>query len=419
MGEISGVPEEVRLAFSQRRQEIVAHQLERGTDGWRAAQVAALATRTSKQPVDLAALRADWHDRAAALGFGPREIAHVIGQSAWRAPRQGELRGIAAGLMGPSGLTEKQATFSDPELIRAWAAALTQGAPVESVERLARDFRRLAGVVDVELSATPGLPSRYTTRELRRHEEQALQHVRDGRRRTDAPTVPLAAVANALCDQPTALSDEQQRMVFHVCSTPDRAVCVVGHAGAGKTTALRAVREAHDLAGTSIIGCAPSAIAAQKLEDETGIQSTTIHRLLADLGRYGELPEGCVVVLDEASMAETRVLAPLLEHVANAWGKLVLVGDPAQLPAVGAGGLFRAIADETGAVELTENRRQPDAAEQDALRSLRDGRRHEYLAWARLRTPGSMCSRGETTRGAGLSPTGGRRRTSTGPPGRS
>lgn len=53
-------------------------------------------------------------------------------------------------------------------------------------------------------------------------------------------------------------------------------------------------------------------------------------------------------MIDEAGMAETRVLAPVLRMVEQAGGKAVLVGDPAQLPAVGAGGLHSALCDRLG-----------------------------------------------------------------------
>ena len=84
-------------------------------------------------------------------------------------------------------------------------------------------------------------------------------------------------------------------------------------------------------------------------------------------------------------MAETRVLAPILTAVEQAGGKAVLIGDPQQLPAVGAGGLRAAIAERQGAVELTENQRQRDEGERRALRAVRDGRGRDYLAFAEQR----------------------------------
>ena len=139
-------------------------------------------------------------------------------------------------------------------------------------------------------------------------------------------------------------------MLRGVASSRDRVVCVVGLAGSGKTTATRAVADAFRAAGVPVLGAGPSGIAAEKLQDETGIPSTTLHRLL-----QRQLPERCLVVVDEAGMAETRILAPLLERIEQARAKIVLIGDPCQLPAVGAGGLFTGIVERHGASELGEN----------------------------------------------------------------
>jgi hypothetical protein len=92
-----------------------------------------------------------------------------------------------------------------------------------------------------------------------------------------------------------------------------------------------------------------------------------------------------VLVVDEAAMAETRVLAPALELVEQARGKAILIGDPQQLPAVGAGGLFAGIVEREGAVVLSENRRQRDELERDALARVRAGVGRDYLAFAELR----------------------------------
>ena len=134
-----------------------------------------------------------------------------------------------------------------------------------------------------------------------------------------------------------------------------------------------------------MLGAAPSGVAAEKLQDETGISATTLHRLLDDARASGGLPAGSVLVVDEAGMAETRVLAPVLELVEQANGKAILIGDPHQLPAVGAGGLFAGIVEREGAVVLTENRRQRDELERDALARVRGGVGRDYLAYAEKR----------------------------------
>jgi ATP-dependent exoDNAse (exonuclease V) alpha subunit len=82
-----------------------------------------------------------------------------------------------------------------------------------------------------------------------------------------------------------------------------------------------------------------------------------------------------VLVVDEAGMVPTRQLAALLDHVEAVDGRLVLVGDHRQLPALEAGGAFRGLVQRGLAVELQENRRQVHAWERGALEHLREGRR--------------------------------------------
>jgi ATP-dependent exoDNAse (exonuclease V) alpha subunit len=72
-------------------------------------------------------------------------------------------------------------------------------------------------------------------------------------------------------------------------------------------------------------------------------------------------------------MVDTRTLAALLAETRNAGGTLVLVGDPAQLPEIGAGGLFAALARHPDTITLTDNRRQTEAWERRALADLRAG----------------------------------------------
>jgi ATP-dependent exoDNAse (exonuclease V) alpha subunit len=88
-----------------------------------------------------------------------------------------------------------------------------------------------------------------------------------------------------------------------------------------------------------VLGVAVARRAAGELWEGAGIRSTSIAALLGDLDRGEQLPELCVLVVDEAGMVTTRQLAELLGHVERASGKLVLVGDDRQLPSIEAGGV--------------------------------------------------------------------------------
>ncbi len=80
-----------------------------------------------------------------------------------------------------------------------------------------------------------------------------------------------------------------------------------------------------------------------------------------------------MLVVDEAGTAGTRDLAALLDHVDRAGAKVVLCGDPRQLPEIAAGGLFAGLIARQPVIELRDNRRQREQWEREALRHIRDG----------------------------------------------
>jgi conjugative relaxase-like TrwC/TraI family protein len=376
--ELKGVPRSVVEAFSTRRAEVVEHLAEQGTTGFYAAQVAAVASRERKPELDLPRLKQQWAARAAEHGLGARELTALLHRARYCEPTPAELVAIAERLLRPEGLTEKRSAFSAPEALMAWAEAFSQGAPAEWIRTLADRLLELPGVERVSEPPPPGKAAYYSTSELLRIEREALALVGRGRG-VGAPTAAADVVETAI-DTSEDLSPEQERIVCNLATSPDRVVCVVGPAGSGKTSALRVAAEAFAGAGVPLLGAAPSGISAERLADEARIPATTLHRLLGEARRAGGLPRGSVV--DEAGMAETRILAPLLSLVVEAEGKAVLVGDPGQLPSVGAGGLFAAIVEREGALQLRENRRQRDELERQALAALRAGAGREYLAFA-------------------------------------
>jgi conjugative relaxase-like TrwC/TraI family protein len=380
MGELVGVPDEALRSFSTRRRLLVEHMEALGTEGFAAARVAALATREAKEQVDLPRLREEWKARAAEHGLGRRELdALIADRPLARDPV--ELDRIAASLLGRDGITEKQTTFTTPELVREVAGALSAGGSVEDVLDLAEELMRFPGVELVEAQEVPARPARFTTRELLAVERDAVELALAGRN-IAVPAPERRTLAETLMLDRHGLSGEQRMLVHGAACRSDRVVCVVGVAGSGKTLALRAFADAYRSIDATLLGAAPSGRAADELQAATGIPSRTLHRLLLEAHRDGGLPHQCVLVVDEAGMAGTRILAPLLHAVDQAQGKLLLVGDPAQLPAVGAGGLYQALCERLGALELNGNRRQRDPLERDALARLRTGDPEPYLAYA-------------------------------------
>jgi conjugative relaxase-like TrwC/TraI family protein len=380
MAEMAGIPDEVLREFSKRRLQVLDHLEREGTSGFYAAKVAAVVTRDRKEPLDLPRLREEWWARAAEHGLGRRQLKRLLGRTVARQLSDHEIAEVASHLVGPDGLTERCSTFAGTEAVMAWAERHTQGAPAERVLALVERFLAREEVAAVERAAV-GRPGLFSTDELLRHERAALT-LAAPTRQVRVPVVSDETLARVVRARAGELSAEQEAMVRAVSASPDRVVCVVGHAGAGKTAALGALAEAFRREGYLTLGAAPSGVAAANLEAETGVPSMTLHGLLAETWGRGGLPRECLLLVDEAGMADTRTLTRALFQVDHADGKLVLVGDPAQLAAVGPGGLFAALVERNGAVELHDNRRQRDELERRALALLREGGSRDYLAHA-------------------------------------
>jgi ATP-dependent exoDNAse (exonuclease V) alpha subunit len=209
-----------------------------------------------------------------------------------------------------------------------------------------------------------------------------------------------SAVEGAVDARPS-ISDEQAGVVREMCRSGRSVDVLVAAAGTGKTFSLDAARDAWQQSGYRVIGCALSAAAAHELQAGSGIRSTTIAKLNVDLQRGDQrLDERTVLVVDEAGMVGTRTLAPLLRDAAVHQAKVVLVGDPKQLPEIQAGGVLAALAKRHPVLTLTENRRQNDETERWALHQLRDG--HVDAAVGALRQHGRVvtASNADTVRDA-------------------
>ena len=380
MAEIAGVPPTVLRAFSQRRVEIEARMAERGATTARGAEVATLDTRRAKPPVAIDGdLRRGWLARARELGFSTAEIAALV-----RPGREPDPPDVTRGELGLV-MTEHASHFDRRDVLRAIAERAVEGVDVGDVEMRADRF--VASPDCVELG--PGVAgTRYSTPELMRIEADLLESAE--RHRVDGAGVATpAALAGALAERPT-LSDEQRSMVETLTTSGAGVEVVVGSAGSGKTFALDAARAAWQDSGHRVVGVALAARAAAELQAGSGIPSFTLDALLyhCESNRQAGLARNSVVVLDEAGMVGTRKLERLHQLTRDAKAKLVLVGDPRQLPEIEAGGAFIALARRLGSIRLRANLRQRDPVERRALAELRA--RHVGVALARLTAHGRV-----------------------------
>jgi conjugative relaxase-like TrwC/TraI family protein len=389
--EIEGVPRAVVRAFSKRRDEIEEMVAEAGYTSARAHQAATLVSRRAKEyGVDADVLQARWREEAAALGFGPEEVAACFDQSPTRATM--DLEALFRSMAGPAGLTRHASTFGRADVVEAVSEGLP-GVPAEEIEAVVDAF--LASSYVHALASQPDEPesvvrrdlvrsrssdfARFSTPELLDLEHRLLSFAEDGFG-APVPTATVAAVDAAIATRPE-LSPEQLAMVRAVCLPGAEALQpVAGRPGSGKTYATAACVEALAGSGVPVVGCALSATAAAELEsatrmeEKTGRAASTIARLLLDVDRH-PLPSGVVVIVDEASMVGTRDLARLAGHVATAGGALKLIGDPDQHGAVESGGFFRRLTELRGdrLTRMEQNNRQLDADHRLAIEDFRRG----------------------------------------------
>lgn len=149
---------------------------------------------------------------------------------------------------------------------------------------------------------------------------------------------------------------------------------ITGVAGTGKTTVIKLIIAAFNLAGIADIAlCAPTGKAARRLEQVTGRSAQTVHRLIgASPQGYGvEAVEAQVVIVDEASMLDVLLLSALIRRLRYRT-HLILVGDINQLPPVGAGAPLRDIIKQRlcPVASLTEVVRQAGRLQRNALQVL-------------------------------------------------
>ena len=133
---------------------------------------------------------------------------------------------------------------------------------------------------------------------------------------------------------------EQQRSAVEAINNGASLLFLVGYAGTGKSTTSKTIL---NLLNTKyddkeIMTCALSGIASQRIADTTGYESATIQSLLIKFEKMDTFPFS-VMLIDEASMINSSLFARLVAKIKKS-AILIIVGDDAQLPPIGAGNVF-------------------------------------------------------------------------------
>ena len=178
----------------------------------------------------------------------------------------------------------------------------------------------------------------------------------------------------------SSITREQARAVRH--ATGDEGLALIaGQAGTGKSYTMAAIREAYEASGYRSIGLAPTNAVAQDMQRDGFRYARTIHsELFALNNRRAAWNRRTVVMVDEAAMIDTKLMAMLTAHAYHAGAKLILVGDDRQLSSIDRGGMFGALKDRYGAASLTEVRRQTKNDDRRATELMAEGNFHDALA---------------------------------------
>ena len=360
--EIAGIPAEVLAVFSKRTRQVEdlravlldAFRDREGRDPTKReyaaiSREAAADSRRDKTGIPLDELIPRWSAEAEAVGWtGPQVLAQAQRAARGVTPRPGPTLDAVL-----DQLSAKSSTWKRIDVVRAlcdqtpvqpgidgtaWARAVEATTDQVIADQVSLD-PPVAGPVRASDGRSIWLDpntSSFTHPLVLEQEERIITFALDAH---TAPTAPSPTVDT------TGLDVLQADAARAVAGTDD-LVLVVGPAGTGKTTTLTRARA--DLVDhrRRVVGLAPTAKAARVLTAETGIGAQTLAKLLYEWDRPTgpdpayRLPAGTTVVVDESGMVGTASLDRLMGLARSQDWRLVLVGDPSQLQAVGRGGMF-------------------------------------------------------------------------------
>lgn len=168
--------------------------------------------------------------------------------------------------------------------------------------------------------------------------------------------------------QDITLAENQRTAVKEAMN--NGVLVVTGGPGTGKTTTIKTMIDLFERKGMSVLLAAPTGRAAKRMQEATGKEAKTLHRLLeygfgdsdeeAFFQKNEDSPLECdAIIVDEVSMIDILLMNNLLKAVAEGT-RLVLVGDVDQLPSVGPGNVLRDIIESEAVpvVRLNEIFRQ-------------------------------------------------------------
>jgi conjugative relaxase-like TrwC/TraI family protein len=378
--EIKGYTQDYLDASSPRSQQIREHLDKIGIHTPEAAQIAAHLTRDRKEILSPAEVVRAHRELAAAFGHQAQrvvEAAHVRTQMQSQAHRDPMTSECSASTLAQEALTfardknsEREAVIDERALMRD---ALRRGMGDASYREIRANLEARLGTGEFVLmgrsEATGAL--RVTTAQAVSAERAVIQRMITGQNQVN-PILSREAVVRHVDGQPL-LNCAQRQAIEEVLTSRDRIQGIQGIAGAGKTTALAAIRAAAEGHGYQVEGLAPTSRASKQL-NEAGIEGRTLQGFLT---RGPEVParetSKRLFFIDESSLAGTNQMQNFFARMSRE-DRVVLVGDTRQHQGVESGRPFEQL-QQAGmrTAQLDEIVRQKDQGLKRAVELLAAG----------------------------------------------
>ncbi len=368
--EIKGYTQEYLDASSPRSQQIRDYLERTGHTGKEAAEIAAHSTRDRKEIHSLNDVMAAHRKLAREYGNQAEAVVKAAFAKTQGAqlPIEPQIRASEALSFARDKNFEREAVIDERVLVRD-ALQRAMGEITYSEVRSNLNARLHSGEFQIiERKHAPG--RQFTTARTIEAEQEIVRRMREGQNRLEPAMARSEAIRFA--DLQTHLNHSQRTVVEDVLSAHDRIQCIQGFAGAGKTTALAALRSAVEAKGYQVRGFAPTSRAAWQL-NEAGIEAGTLQGFLARQPDAGMTDMRHFYFLDESSLASTNQVREFLSRLGPA-DRVLLIGDTRQHQGVEAGRPFEQL-QEAGmrTARLDEIVRQKDPALKSAVELLAKG----------------------------------------------
>jgi conjugative relaxase-like TrwC/TraI family protein len=386
---IAGISRGLVEEFSRRHAVINEEAKKRGITDKEARSKLVKQTREKKSdiPLSIEELRTQWHMR---LTKEEREVFRML--NPYRTYENERIPEKAPGNAGDAFISPEQAkeyalahSFQNASAVsekRLKAEALAYG--VGSV--LPEDVADIAQHPEV-IAETRGGQLMTTTKTVLANEVAMLQFAKDGQRKQQ-PFIPAQertgifewksadASRSGIYDKLAGLSNEQKKAALHILQSRDTVTGIVGKAGTGKTTMMRATRDALEGATDKrVYAFAPSSQASHEVLKKEGFKDAETLAMLLKNEKLQEKVKGQILWLDEAGLVSAKDMRALFDIAKKNGNRVIVSGDYTQHSSVEAGDAFRLMEKEAGVklAKLKEVRRQTEPGYKKAVEQISEG----------------------------------------------